>query len=135
MNPDYSLLATFEYSTEAQFVKAKLDSERIVTLLVDEKIIDSDPLISNAVGGVKLYVLNTCYSEALEIYNSIRTYIKDENNSPIHCPKCNSTRILIAPLQRKNLFYMLFPFFEKKRLICNNCGEIFPAKAGISVVK
>lgn len=135
MNTNYTLLETFQYSTEAQFIKAKLDAEGMVTMLVDEKTIDSDPLISNAIGGVKLLVLNDCLEDAIEIYNAVRTYVKDADGNPIYCHKCQSPRILIAPLQRKNWFYMLFPFFEKKRLICNNCGEIFPAKAGISIVK
>lgn len=124
MNNNYTLLECFEYSTEAQLIKSKLESEGIITLLMDEKTIDSDPAISNAIGGVKLLVLNECLEDALKIYNSIRTYEKDKNGNTIYCPSCQSNRILIAPLQRKNLFYMLFPFFEKKRFICNNCGTI-----------
>ncbi len=125
MNDNYTLLATFEYSTEAQLVKSKLDSENISTLLMDEKTIDSDPLISQAIGGVKLLVLNEDAEKALHIYNSVRTYVKDENDNEMICPKCNSTRILVAPLERKNLFYMLFPFFEKTKHICNECKTIF----------
>lgn len=125
MNDNYTLLATFQYSTEAQFIKAKLDAEGIVTMLMDEKTIDSDPLISNAIGGVKLLVLNDCLQDAITIYNSIRAYEKDNKGNSIICTNCQSNHILIAPLERKNLFYMLFPFFEKKRFICNDCKTIF----------
>ncbi|MCF6279512.1 MAG: DUF2007 domain-containing protein [Flavobacteriaceae bacterium] len=118
-------LAVFEYSTEAHLVKSKLDSEGIRTLLFDEKTIDSDPLISQAIGGVKLKVVNEDVEKALKIYNKIRKYKKDVNGSEIHCKECNSTRILIAPTQRKNIFYMLFPFFEKRRHICNDCKTVF----------
>ncbi|MGG8497670.1 DUF2007 domain-containing protein [Tenacibaculum sp. TC6] len=125
MNKDYIILAVFEYLTEAQLVKTKLDSEGIRTMLMDEKTIDSDPLLSQAIGGVKLLIHNEDIDKALLIYNEIRTYEKDVEGKDIHCPKCNSTKILVAPIQRKNLFYMLFPFFEKRKLICNHCKTIF----------
>lgn len=125
MNDNYKILAVFEYSTEAHVTKSKLDSEGFQTLLMDEKTIDSDPLISNAIGGVKLLVHKNDFDKAAEIYNEIRAYQKDKNGNDISCPTCNSTRILVAPAQRKNVFYMLFPFFEKTRHICNDCKTIF----------
>ena len=125
MNDNYKILAVFEYSTEAHVTKSKLDSEGFDTLLMDEKTIDSDPLISNAIGGVKLLVHKNDYEKAAVIYNEIRTYQKDENGNDILCTNCKSNRVLIAPIQRKNVFYMLFPFFEKTRHICNDCKTIF----------
>ena len=125
MNDSFTTLAVFENSTEAHLVKSKLDSEGLKTMLMDERTIDSDPLISQAVGGVKLQVHNKDLDSALKIYNEIRAYNKDENENDIHCTNCNSTRILTAPASRKNIFYMLFPFFEKTRLICNNCKTVF----------
>lgn len=125
MRDDFTILALFEYSTEAQVIKAKLDSEGIKTMLMDEKTIDSDPLISQAIGGVKLLVHNTDLEKATIIYNDIRSYQKDAHGNDIHCPKCNSTKTLVADLQRKNLFFMLFPFFESKKYICNDCKTIF----------
>jgi len=125
MNNSYTTLAVFDYSTEANLVKSKLDSEGIKTMLMDEKTIDTDPLVSQAIGGVKLQVHNNDLDKALIIYNEIRAYRKDENEDEIHCVKCNSTRILAAPAQRKNIFYMLFPFFEKTKFICNDCKTVF----------
>ena len=125
MNNNYSVLATFEYSTEAQLMVSKLDSEGIKTMLMDEKTIDSDPLISQAIGGVKLLIHNDDFEKAASIYNEIRVYQKDENENNLHCPSCNSTHILVAPPERKNIFYMLFPFFEKTKHICNDCKKIF----------
>ncbi|WP_027138240.1 putative signal transducing protein [Gaetbulibacter saemankumensis] len=125
MNNNYTVLAVFEYSTEAQIVKSKLESEHIKTMLADEKTIDSDPLISQAIGGVKLLVHNKDLDYAIEIYNDIREYHKGKNGQDLHCPECNSTRILIAPPKRNNIFFMLFPFFEKTKYICNNCKTVF----------
>ena len=125
MNDNYIILDTFEYSTEANVMKAKLDSEEIRTMLMDEKTIDSDPLISQAIGGVKLLIHKEDKEKAVEVYDQIREYAKDEKGNPYRCGSCGSTRILVAPLQRKNLFFMLFPFFERKRYVCNECKMIF----------
>lgn len=125
MNDNYKILAVFEYSTEAHVIKSKLDSEGFKTMLMDEKTIDTDPLVSNAIGGVKLLVHNANFKEAAIIYNAIRSYQKDKNGNDIYCPKCNSNRVLVAEASRKNVFYMLFPFFEKRKYICNNCKTIF----------
>jgi hypothetical protein len=125
MNNKYKIIAVFEYSSEAHVTKSKLDSEGFKTMLMDEKTIDSDPLISNAIGGVKLLVHKNHFEKALKIYNEIRAYQKDKNGNSFSCPNCNSSRILIAPAQRKNVFYMLFPFFEKTRKLCNQCHTIF----------
>ncbi|WP_347923509.1 DUF2007 domain-containing protein [Pontimicrobium sp. SW4] len=125
MQNNYKILAVFEYSTEAQVMTSKLESEGIKTMLMDEKTIDSDPLISQAIGGVKLMVHDDDFTKAVEIYNQIRVYQKDKNGDDLHCASCNSNRILVAPPERKNIFYMLFPFFEKTKYICNECKTIF----------
>ena len=124
MRDNHTILTVFEYSTEAHLVKSKLDSDNIRTLLMDEKTIDSDPLISQAIGGVKLLVHNDDLEKALTIYNEIRVYEKDKNGNTIHCANCNSSKILVAPPQQKSFLYMLFPFFESRKLICNDCKTI-----------
>jgi len=125
MIDNYKVLTIFPYSTEAQITKSKLESEGISVMLLDEKTIDSDPLISQAIGGVKLLVSDDDFEKALHIFNEIRPYEVDENGNQIYCLACNSNHILIAPLERKNLFHMLFPFFEKTKHICNECKTIF----------
>ena len=125
MKESYSVLAVFEYSSEAQITKTKLDSEGVKTMLADEKTIDTDPLISQAIGGVKLFVHNDDFENAKVIYNQIRAYRKDKNGNDIHCLNCNSTHILMAPPNRKNVLYMLFPFFEKSKNMCNDCKNVF----------
>ncbi len=125
MIDNYTILATFPYSTEAQVTKSKLEAEDIRVMLLDEKTIDSDPLISQAIGGVKLLVQNDDVTKALKIYNEIRAYEKDKNGNAIVCNNCESTKILIAEPTRKNIFYMLFPFFEKTKYRCNICNTVF----------
>lgn len=125
MNDNFKVLAVFEYSTEAHVTKSRLDSDGFETMLMDEKTIDTDPLVSNAIGGVKLLVHKKDFEKAALVYNEIRTYQKDAHGNDVSCPNCKSTRVLVAEAQRKNIFYMLFPFFEKTRHIWNNCKTIF----------
>ena len=125
MRSDYVLLTVFEYSTEAQLLKSKLDSEGVTSMLMDEKTIDADPLISQAIGGVKVLVHEKDSDKAIKIFNTVREYEKDQKGNPIPCPNCDATTILVAPPQRRTLFFMLFPFFEKRKLICNECKTIF----------
>ena len=125
MNDNFKILAVFNYSTEAHVTKSRLDSDGFETMLMDETTIDTDPLVSNAIGGVKLLVHKKDFDKAALVYNEIRTYQKDDEGNEISCPNCKSNRILVAQAQRKNIFYMLFPFFEKTRHICNDCKTIF----------
>ena len=127
MNSNYNILAVFEYSTEAHVTKSKLDSEGIQTILMDEKTVDSDPLISNAIGGVKLLVHKKDWDKAVIIYDEIRKYATDDNGDKIECVSCSSTKILVAPATRKNLFFALFPFFERRKYKCNQCKTVFNA--------
>ncbi|WBX73900.1 DUF2007 domain-containing protein [Tenacibaculum pacificus] len=112
MQDNYSILTVFENSTEAHLLKSKLDSNSIRTSLMDEKTIDTDPWMSQAIGGVKLLVHNDDLKKALHIYNEIRVYEKDENSNPVYCKECNSSRILVAPPQRKNFFLCYFLFLK-----------------------
>ena len=67
MNDNYTVLTVFDYSTSAQVLKSKLESQDIKVMLMDEKTIDSDPLISQAIGGVKLLVHNSDLDRAIEL--------------------------------------------------------------------
>ncbi len=125
MSNKYTILDTFDYTAEAQVVKLRLEMERIQVFLVDEKTIDSDPLTSQAIGGVKLQVFTEDVERAMIIYNEIRTYARDIDENPIFCTACNSSKTLAAPRERKNIFYMLFPFFEKTRYVCLDCKKVF----------
>lgn len=125
MIKNHVIFEKFNYSTEAQLIKSKLDAEGIRTDLMDEKTIDTDPLLSQAIGGVKLTVHYEDLEKAKLVYNEIRVYEKNADGKAIHCPKCNGTRILVAEAQRQNFFYMLFPFFESRKFFCNECETVF----------
>ena len=123
MENKFYQLASFEYVADVQIVKGKLESEGIPVFLRDENTLNSDPLISNAIGGVKLQVYSKDKERAIAVYNSIRTYASDNNGKPIVCPNCKAQRS--EPYYNsKGIFYKLFPFFEKRKYKCLNCNMI-----------
>ncbi|RRQ50307.1 DUF2007 domain-containing protein [Maribacter algicola] len=123
MDGKFYQLASFEYVADVQIMKGKLESEGIPVFLRDENTLNSDPLISNAIGGVKLLVYTQDKDRALEIYNEIRAYALDEKGNPITCPNCKASKSEVY-YNRKEIFYKLFPFFEKRKYKCLNCGMI-----------
>lgn len=123
MESKFYQLASFEYVADVQIIKGKLESEGIPVFLRDENTLNSDPLISNAIGGVKLQVYFKDKERAIEIYNEIRAYAIDDYGKPIACPNCKALKS--EPYyNRKGVFYKLFPFFEKRKYKCLNCGII-----------
>lgn len=127
MENKFYQLASYEYVADVQIVKGKLESEGIPVFLRDENTLNSDPLISNAIGGVKLQVYSKDKERAIAVYNSIRTYALDNNGKPIVCPNCKAQRS--EPYYNsKGIFYKLFPFFEKRKYKCLNCNMITNSK-------
>ncbi len=120
---EFYTLGSFEYVADVQIIKGKLESEGIPVFLRDENTLNSDPLISNAIGGVKLQVYTSDMEKALKIYNEIRNYAIDDNGNPIVCPNCKAEKSEVY-YDRKTIFYKLFPFFEKRKYKCLNCQMI-----------
>ena len=122
-NNEFTTLGTFEFPADVQIIKGKLESEGIPVFLRDENTINSDPLISSAIGGVKLQVYTVDADRAKRIFDEIRNYATDSNGNLIVCPNCKATKSEIY-YSRKSIFHKLFPFFEPKKYRCTNCGFI-----------
>ncbi|MDX1426229.1 MAG: DUF2007 domain-containing protein, partial [Salegentibacter mishustinae] len=74
-------IARFQYSSEAQIVKGKLQSEGIEVFLADQVLIDTDPLVSQAIGGIKLNVYTDDEERARAVLSEINNYsLDDEGN-------------------------------------------------------
>jgi len=71
-------IKTFWLSHEPTMVKSYLESEGIDCFLKDELTINSDPLISNAIGGVKLQVQEEDYARAYELLQ-LKGYINESD--------------------------------------------------------
>ncbi len=123
MKQEFCTIAAFEFVADVQIVKGKLESEGIPVFLRDENTLNSDPIISNAIGGVKLQVYTKDRERAIAIYNDIRSYAADDKGKLIVCPNCKAQKSEVY-YDRKGIFYKLFPFFETRKYKCTNCNMI-----------
>jgi transposase-like protein len=112
MKDQFVTIARFQYSSEAQIVKGKLQSEDIPVFLKDQVLIDTDPLISRAVGGIKLDVRAEDEARAREILDEIETYSVDDAGKPLSCPECGSSKVVLQTSIKdlKSFLAFLFSF-------------------------
>ena len=123
MKQEFFTLGTYEFPADVQIIKGKLESEGIPVFLRDETTINSDPLISAAIGGVKLQVYSVDRERAKLIFDEVRNYATDENGELIVCPNSGAKKSEIY-YSRNSIFYKLFPFFEPLKYRCFECNII-----------
>ncbi len=126
----FQKIATFQYSSEAIIFKGKLESEGIEVFMRDNNTVDSNPLYSNAVGGVKLFVQNNDFEKAIDIFSNISQYSLDDNEKLRKCPKCGAEQIdMVTSIQDLksflvflfSVFLVAIPFYSKHKYKCDNC--------------
>tara|TARA_R110002049_G_scaffold90686_2_gene227121 strand:- start:44867 stop:45280 length:414 start_codon:yes stop_codon:yes gene_type:complete len=134
MSNTFKTIARFQYSSEAQIIKGRLEAEGIQVFLSDNFTIDTDPLVSNAIGGVKLKVLSHQALKAQHILNSINKYSMDDEGNAMHCPQCGSEKIeLFSTIKDlKSFFGFIFgflfgtlPLHAKHKYKCEVCKTEF----------
>jgi hypothetical protein len=86
---DYLLLRSFDNYISASITLARLDEEGITCYLKDEYTVTIDPILSNAVGGIKLMVHPGDFEEAIHL---LAGFDKDYRNA-LTCPKCGSSEV------------------------------------------
>jgi hypothetical protein len=86
---DFLLLRAFDNYITASITLARLDEEGITCYLKDEYTVTIDPILSNAVGGIKLMVHPDDAEEAKAL---LAGYDKDYRDA-IVCPKCRSHNV------------------------------------------
>ncbi len=127
-------IARFQYSAEAQIVKGKLQSEGIEVFLKDQVLIDTDPLISRAIGGIKLRVRTEDEARARAILDEIERYSVDDSGERLKCPECGSDRVSLQTSVKdvKSFLAFLLSFFTFALPIhtrydykCEHCGKEF----------
>jgi hypothetical protein len=133
----FATIARYQYSSEAQIIKGRLESEGIQVFLSDHITIDTDPLVSNAIGGVKLKVLSEDALKAQHIINSLNLYSVDEEGQPIICPNCKANKVnLFSSIDdfKSLLSYLIgflfgtLPFSTRYHYKCEDCNFEFPVK-------
>ena len=128
----FTFLRRFQYSSEAIIYQGKLESMGIEVFMRDNNIVDSNPLYSNAVGGVKMFVKTADFDKANEILGDVSLYSVDDDNQPLKCPKCGTEQIELEPSIDgvKSFFRVVIlgafaQFFSKYKYKCQNCKYEF----------
>ena len=127
-------IANYQYSSEAYLFKGKLESEGVEVFLQNENTINTDPLLSNALGGVKLFVNSEDVLKARHILDSIPEYSIDDKGKLLSCPNCSSQKINMVTTIKDVKSFMAFiyglltlsmPLFSKQKYKCENCNFEF----------
>lgn len=101
---DFVTIRTFQNSFSAHLVLTKLRSAGLSCFLENEFTVTVDPILSNAIGGIKLVVKKEELEEAIELLRVIdENYIKSAV-----CPQCGNHTIELVPKNTtKNLATVL----------------------------
>lgn len=134
MEDFFELVGSYQYSSEAEILKGKLESEGIDVFMRDNNTIDANPMYSNAIGGVKLFVKNEDFIKSKTILSEISSYSLDENNEIIKCPKCGAQKTAMVTSIKDlkttfafifSLLFVLMPIYSKHRYKCDKCNFEF----------
>lgn len=137
MKNTFSTIAHFNYSSEAEIIKGRLETEGVKVFLKDNITIDTDPLVSNAIGGIKLNVLAEDEAKAKEILNSIIKYSVDEDGNLVTCPSCHGKHVSLYSTisDFKSFFSFLIGFISgtlpltaRYKYLCDDCETSFKIK-------
>ncbi len=123
----------FTNYVDAHIIMGRLQEEGIDCWLKDENTVTIDPILTNAVGGIKLMVDET---QAERVRTLLREFkAAKQNLNP--CPNCGSTNIELITTPRKpgNWFSVLMGFLitsyappVEQVYHCFNCGHEYEIK-------
>ena len=101
---NFVTIRTFQNNFSAHLMLTKLQGEGMVCFLKDEFTVTVDPILSNAIGGIKLIVKKEDEHEALEL---LRIFDEAYMKSAV-CPQCGNHTIERVPKSTtKNLLSVL----------------------------
>lgn len=119
-------LRTFDNYFSANILLTRLRHSGIPCYLRDEYTVTIDPLLSNAIGGIKLVVNKDHENEARKMLVSFDREYKDHTT----CPRCGSHDILLVPRQSPENFiaaiaswlFSAYAVSAENVYKCSNCG-------------
>ena len=136
-DPIFKKVAVFQYPSEAHIFEGKLEAHGIEVFMRDHNTINSDPMISNAVGGVKLFVKNEDYDRATALLGEISRYSVDGSGKAVICPNCGSDKVeVVSSIKGESTTFKfilttllgMFPLSVKYPYKCSDCGHEFKHK-------
>ena len=90
---DMVTLQTFDNYFNANIQMTRLRAAGVECYLKDEYTVTIDPLLSNAIGGIKLLVRK---SEERNVRKLLRE-MNEEADSKLLCPQCGSHKFILVP--------------------------------------
>lgn len=130
---EFVLLNTYANYVDAHIARGVLEEEGINCWLKDENTVTIDPILTNAIGGIKLMVSGEQAQKAWSLLEAIRKECK--KNSP--CPKCGSMNVELVSTPRKAINWLsaITTFFLgdyamaiDKVYHCFDCGNEYAAE-------
>lgn len=94
---DFILINAYNNYVDAHIARGVLEEEGINCWLKDENTVTIDPILTNAVGGIKIMV----YKDQAERAWKILSDLKKEQQLAVSCPKCGSHNVELVSTPRK----------------------------------
>lgn len=123
---------TFSNPIEANIVKGRLEDNGINCYLGDEHTLTLNPLYTQALGGIKLHILEEDLEKAESLLSEdVQLPVEDIPESTRTCPSCHSTNVGFGGATKKrfglltmavSLLLMIYPFKVNKAWHCYKCG-------------
>ncbi len=129
---DFVPVQVFDNYVSAHISMGRLEEDGINCWLKDENTVTIDPILTNAIGGIKLMVERSQAEKAAGILR----IIDNETKAAHPCPKCNSLNVELVSTPRKasNWFsvivgFLVLDFAPKVDMVyhCFNCSNEYPA--------
>jgi len=127
---NFIVVQSYNNYIDANIIMGRLEEEGIQCWLKDENTVTIDPILTNAIGGIKLMVPDAQAERAFELLKKFRSEIKAE----IKCPRCGSDNVeyVTTPRKTSNWLGAIIGFFITSYALstdyvyhCFNCGFEF----------
>lgn len=121
-------IRSFDNYIPAHIMLQRLEGEGIRAYLKDEHTVTIDPILTNAIGGIKLMVFHGQLDRALELVEEYERAYRES----IPCPKCGSLNVqyISKPGNASNFFTAIltwvfgsYAIAPKKIYHCYDCGH------------
>lgn len=130
---DFVLLNVYDNYVSAHIAMGRLQEDGINCWLKDENTVTIDPILTNAVGGIKLMVPSVQAERAVDILRML-----DQKNKALNpCPKCASHNVELVTTPRKasnwasafiGLFFTSYAMPVEKVNHCFDCAFEYPVE-------
>lgn len=110
---------------EADLIKSKLELHGINAFIPDEGMATANPLLGNAIGGIRVQVADGDFEAARAIIGETEQPVE---KGDLICPSCGSDQVDYGRLSKQAFFFSILlagiPFLWLKReSACRACGH------------